>query len=297
MTVQPTASYSPVTPDATPTQPSKWSPLRVMSWNILEGFHVPKDRVPAGRPIQDEHRLEAAVTVLAEARPDVLLINEALWVNEHDGYLMDYAQRLGFEHAAGDLYDGCWGNVILSHYPIVAHHRFRIHNRGGLRATIAAPGWQLEVATYHPHPDRRPFKKAEDFVTLLTREIIDHPFLIGGDFNAISPEDRPDLAALSQGFSRFSPEPMKSARRFIESGQAVFQALQAHGLRDAVPVHQRVFSMPTDMLSCDKSSAMRIDHIWVNDHVEVEHAEILHSPATNLASDHHPLLATVTPRL
>ena len=35
---------------------------------------------------------------------------------------------------------------------------------------------------------------------------------------------------------------------------------------------------------------MRIDHILANDGIEVVAGEVVHSTATNLASDHHPVV-------
>lgn len=268
-------------------------PVTVMSWNILEGIHHPN--VKGNLPALDVKRLAYVRTVIAELHPDVLILNEALWARPVDGHHVNYAKLLGFNHGVGDTYDGVWGNAILSRFPLVSQERFRIHNRGGLRVTIQAAGWQLEVATYHPHPDRRPFKKAEDFTELLGRAPLDHPFLIAGDFNAISPVDQPDLTSLAAGFARFSKDPERSASRFIESGKAIFPVLHAHGLREAVPESGRQFSIPTDLISLDKGSAMRLDHVWVNGHLEVRGAAVVHHPAAGQGSDHYPVWATVAP--
>jgi len=270
-------------------------PVTVMSWNILEGFHTPRSPDPRVRQTVDPARLAAARDVLAHHQPDVLILNEALWAVAHEGYAMDYAAALGYAHGVGDLYDGCWGNMILSRYPLLSHDPFRIYNRSGVRVTVQADGWLLDVATYHPHPDRRPFKKAEDFAQLLAGHTSDRPCLIGGDFNAISPADEPDLARLTAAFARFAHDPRHSASRFIESGQAIFPVLAQHGFRDALAPENRRYSMPTDLISADKASAMRIDHLWVNHAIDVRDAQVLQTDATNRASDHHPLWACVEP--
>lgn len=278
---------------------SERSPARrVVFWNILEGFHHPKAGLPpAAPPTLDEARVQAARFALAKLEPDVLVLNEALWCRPLDGYHVDFARLLGFAHQVADRYDGAWGNAILSHQPIVDSQRFRIHNRGGWRATVDLDGWCLEVATYHPHPDRRPFKKAEDFAALLDRAPLTGPFVIGGDFNAVSPDDQPDLDALAQGFARFAAHPRESAERFVRSGEAVMPVLQEHGLRDALPLGARQFTLPTDLLSTDKGSAMRLDHAWVNAAVEVLDAWVEVSAATQVASDHFPLVLDVAPAI
>jgi endonuclease/exonuclease/phosphatase family metal-dependent hydrolase len=275
--------------------------LSVVAWNIFEGLHRPLKETPQG-PTLDTARLVCARTVLADLQPDVLLLNEALWCRPFAGHFVDYAQWLGFPYSMVDTYDGAWGNVLLSRFPLRNEHRFRIHNRGGLRATVQAEGWSLDVATYHPHPNRRPAHKAQDFRVLLAPIAPHQPGLVAGDFNAISPADAPDLNALAAAFTRFVNDPRPgaardSATRFIESGEAVFPLLTDLGWRDAGPPPGRRYSIPTDLISADKTSAMRLDHLWVNAAVHIEHAEVIHHPAADRASDHYPVWAQVRPRI
>ena len=267
-------------------------PLRVLSWNILEGWHAPK--APGQPPRWDKSRLEAAREVVDRYHPDVMVLNEALWCQPRNGYFVDYARQLGFEHAFCDIYDGVWGNAIVSRHPLVNAHRFRIHNRGGLLAEAQKDGWTLRVATYHPHPSRYPHNKASDYIRVVPLEY-PHPFVVCGDFNVISPADAPDRAALEKAFERFSRQPHEDVARFIDGGEEVFAALSALGLRDAFPPAHRHATIPTDLLSLDKSSAMRIDHAWVNGRTRVLSARVLVEPATQVASDHYPLLLDLLP--
>lgn len=59
----------------------------------------------------------------------------------------------------------------------------------------------------------------------------------------------------------------------------------------------RHYSIPTDLINLDKSSGMRIDHIFANDGIEVVAGEVVHSAATNRASDHHPVVLDFRVRL
>src|SRR5207244_3550535 len=115
----------------------------------------------------------------------------------------------------------------------------------------------------HPHPRRTPANKALDFVRLITG--VTGPLIVGGDLNCISPEDPIDRDRLIEGFRGFSGNAEKAVEQFIESGKLVFGALEALGLKDAVPPAGRRYSMPTDLINLDKSSAIRIDHILAND--------------------------------
>ena len=59
--------------------------------------------------------------------------------------------------------------------------------------------------------------------------------------------------------------------RFLESGRLVFATLGKLGLHDAIPAAQRRYSIPTDLISLNKISAIRIDHVLANDRIAVVH--------------------------
>jgi exodeoxyribonuclease III len=263
-------------------------PFRLLTYNILEGFR-PLGSSEAERRSIDRARLAAAQRLFAELAPDIVVLNEALYCDAFDGVTIDYGALLGYPHVASALYDREWGNAILSRFPILRSEETRIYNRGGLRARIALPEGEVTVASYHPHPGREPGHKAADFAALI--DGVAGALVLCGDFNAVSPEDAPDEARLLQGFRRFSPEPEAALARFLASGSAVFALLARHGLRDAIPPEGRRYSMPTDLRSADKDAAMRLDHIFVSGEVAVRHGEVLHHALSQLASDHHPVIA------
>ncbi|MGO8920277.1 MAG: endonuclease/exonuclease/phosphatase family protein [Stellaceae bacterium] len=263
--------------------------FRLLSYNILEGFR-PLGADEAERRSIDRARLAAAQQLCAELEPDVVVLNEALYCDAYDGVTIDYGALLGFPHAVSALYDREWGNAILSRFPILGAEETRIANRGGLRAEIAlAADAAVTVASYHPHPLRRPGGKAADFAALI--DGVDGALVLCGDFNAISPEDTVDEARLLQGFRRFSSEPEAALARVLASGRAVFSLLVARGLRDAIPPEGRRYSMPTDLRSPDKDAAMRLDHIFVSRQIAVRRGEVLHHALSEIASDHHPVIA------
>jgi endonuclease/exonuclease/phosphatase family metal-dependent hydrolase len=263
------------------------TPLRLVSYNILEGLRHLAPAADERRHI-DRERSEAAAAVVRDLAPDILVLNEALYCRQHDGTVVDYARLFEFPHEAAALYDNAWGNAILSRFPIAASHEMRVQNRGGLVAVIATPSSALTVASYHPHPSRHPASKGSDFVRLIAD--LSGPLIVCGDFNGINPEDVVDRAAMVAGFRRFSSDAEATVDQFLESGRIVFEALSRFGLRDAVPLEGRRYSIPTDLISTDKSSGMRIDHILANDRIEVVRGEVVQSTASNRASDHHPVV-------
>jgi endonuclease/exonuclease/phosphatase family metal-dependent hydrolase len=261
--------------------------LRLVSFNILEGFR-PLPTAVGDRRQLDRQRLDAARAVLLELAPDIVVLNEALFCRAHAGRRIDYGQLFSFSYQAAALYDRAWGNAILSRFPIASFRELRIYNRGGLIAVINTPLGSLTVASYHPHPHRHPANKALDFSQLVAD--VTGPLIVGGDLNCINPEDATDRPRLIQSFRKFSANAEADVDRFLESGKLVFATLAKFGLRDAIPVAARRFSIPTDLISQEKSSGMRIDHILANEAIEVVRGEVVHSQASNRASDHHPVL-------
>lgn len=260
--------------------------LRLVSFNVLEGFR-PLAKLGTERRLLDRQRVAAARAVVGELAPDILVLNEALFCRIHGGKKVDYQRLFGFPHEAAALYDGAWGNAILSRFPITRSREQRIYNRGGLIAVIATPGGALTVASYHPHPRRIPRNKALDFARLV--EGLEGPLVVCGDLNCISPEDGVDREQLIRAFGEFSTTPAADVDRFLESGRLVFGALGNLGVRDAIPAAARRYSIPTDLISLDKSSGIRIDHILCNDKIAVLDGGVLHSRESNRASDHYPV--------
>jgi len=259
--------------------------LRLVSYNLLEGLR-PSD-APFDRRRLDRSRAAAAVDVVRELKPDVLVLNEALFCRAHRGREVDYAGLFGFPYQACALYDEEWGNAILSRLPVLGSEQMRIYNRGGLIVRLDVHGRELTVASYHPHPHRWPGNKALDFVRLL--ESLRGPRLLAGDLNCVHPDDEPDREALVAAFRRFSEEPEAAVDRFVDSGRLVFGVLERMGLRDAVPPAGRRYTIPTDLLSVDKRSAMRIDHVFASDEIAVLGGEVVQGGATERASDHYPV--------
>ena len=270
---------------------------RLMSWNILEGLFLPATGQDQTR-VSDARRLEAALALAGRMAPDILVLNEALHCEEAFGQHRDYARLFGYAFQAARLYDGAWGNAVLSRWPILEvreatiHRRGSLQNRGMLAVLVGFPEGALWVATYHPHPHRRPHKRAEDFEDFLTA--LGRPLLLCGDLNAISPEDGVDAERLIRAFEAFQTpsDARRSVERFIEAGRIAFgEVFPALGLRDAVAPSDRGHTIPTPMLNPDLSSAMRIDHILVSDGIDVSAAGPVRGPESDIASDHYPLFA------
>lgn len=260
--------------------------MTLISFNILEGFR-PLEAVEAERRHLDRERAEIARNLVHNHNPDILILNEALFCREYGDRSIDYGDLFDFPFQTSALYDNEWGNAILSKFEIEHAEEMKIYNRGGLISRIATKEGPVTIASYHPHPKRFPAHKAEDFSRLV--QGLEGPVILGGDFNCIHPEDPLDHDLLVSGFQRFSDHPMELLAQFVDSGRHVFSTLADRGFEDAIPPEKRRYTIPTDLISTDKSSAIRIDHILANELVEILDGEIIQDQDSNLASDHHPV--------
>lgn len=267
---------------------------RLITWNILEGLLERQEDATGTRPMSDQ-RLGAMKQVLAEVNPDILVLNEALYCEHFEGRRIAYADILGYPYAAAHLYDGAWGNVILSRYPIFEQRWSMIHretfsqNRSSLAARISMPEGPLWVVTHHPHPARRPFKRAEDFDEFLME--LRGEIVLAGDINAINPDDRPDRQALITAFNGFmAPEKaVWSVDHMIEAGRHLFEdVLPKLGMRDLAT--ERKPTIPTSLVVGGKASAMRIDHVIGTAGVKALRAGPIENTLTDQVSDHYPVL-------
>jgi hypothetical protein len=83
---------------------------RIVSYNILEGLRPIAPGANERRHI-DRDRAEAALTVVEDLSPDILVLNEALFCRQYSGKVVDYARLFKFPYEAAALYDEAWGNI------------------------------------------------------------------------------------------------------------------------------------------------------------------------------------------
>lgn len=72
------------------------------------------------------------------------------------------------------------------------------------------------MASYHPHPSRRPADKANDIERLVAD--LTGPLIVCGDLNCVSPEDVVDREEMVVAFRRFAHAPEAAVDQFIEAG-------------------------------------------------------------------------------
>ncbi len=261
-----------------------------MLYNILHGFHT------TSSPFQlEEKRLKAAQEVVRKENPDVLVLTEACFAESHvQGIVMNYAEIFGYTHHAHARVVGGseWGSSLLSKYPLLFSQNESQHYRTLLRTKIDVKGKEIYVDIAHPHPSLSDNEKAEFLKGVV--EKYKKPYVLAGDFNAISPRDKKFYRQeeMIKNFS-FEKDPKKKVNDLLQ--MLALAEVEKKGLKDTYKeIHKEFdFTIPTDMLSKNKKSGVRIDYIFCSLDFHVKDAYIVKNKLTEIASDHYPVIAVV----
>lgn len=259
--------------------------LKVMQYNILHGFHGTL------APFQlERERLEAAKEVVREENPDILVLTEAAYGSPNNfGISMNYAEIFGYPYsyfAPWGNYE--WGNCLLSKFPINGE-TITLSSRTALRARVGLGKKALTVDVFHPKVNITEDEKIDAIKPLLQN--IPECYLLTGDFNAISDEDEYNHDRMLAGFRRFDKTPEVTVAEIFR--RKLIPYVKSQGLKDAFSPETRHYTIPTDMCSRIKDSAMRIDYFFVPPKMKVLETRVVINDLTERASDHYPIIAVL----
>jgi endonuclease/exonuclease/phosphatase family metal-dependent hydrolase len=207
----------------------------------------------------------------------------------------------GLEHLYAAGYEGEWAGCLLSRYPIARAERLPLGRGGGrsdgadrvsaLRAALDCGGRELYVDLVHPSPKITEADRVEAMTPLL--QSARRPYLLFGDFNALSDEDPYDRAALVRQLEGKVEQPEALAARMLD--RRLIAAVRSYDLTDAVAPPGRVHTLPTRLPRphATQGAELRIDYIFASRELRVERAEVIKSAAADAASDHYPVVAVI----
>ncbi|MGI9455719.1 MAG: endonuclease/exonuclease/phosphatase family protein [Aeoliella sp.] len=162
---------------------SAGQPLRVISYNVLEGFRGnASGRFPAG-----EERRQLVSAWLSEQKPDVIAFQEL------NGYTEQRLQKEAgaWKHAhAATLKDNGYIVGLTSRYPIEVVERLMPGMHHGMLHCRTA-GIDCFVVHLSPFKFRHRQREAQLIAERVKRALdANRPVIVLGDFNALSPADR-----------------------------------------------------------------------------------------------------------
>jgi exonuclease III len=184
-----------------------------------------------------------------------------------------------------------WAPVILSKFPVLDFdHSMSKYQLNYMKSHIKIGNKIICIDIFHPHPEMTEDQKAN----FINRVLEHNPtkLILAGDFNSLSPLDNYDKEKLLKGFETFMNHKAKDKVEDILKCQTVSKVLEK-GLVDSFKEKNNdfKFTMPSDLRSKDKNSAIRIDYIFNSSDIKVIESGIIKSPLAEKSSDHYPTYA------
>lgn len=270
--------------------------LKVMSYNILDGFHSPN------RPyVFQPERLDAAKSIVANQNPAVLVLAETCEdsVTKH-GIKIDYAKEFGFRHSfIAPKPQGSRHGITLLSNMLFSAVNYSMHQQQFVRAYFGDQKFCLDAL--HPHPDLNENSRAQFFKNVLRDGSRYH--ILVGDLNSWSPHDieyidRNKAISTFSSFQQLKDLPLDKIAELIDDKLSTnaLKTLEREGFIDTYRAKNpkgHAYTVPTNLLSKDKGAATRLDYIFCSTNIKVVDADIIRGEETEIASDHYPVTATI----
>lgn len=268
-----------------------------MYYNIWHGFHSEWQKKDSHKPfIFYPERLEAAKQAVRNETPDILILGEACFGNpfieRSTGRTIhiNYQKEFNFPHYHYVPKGAEWGTSILSKFKIKSVEDLTTHLRIFIRSEIGDPLLFLDIA--HPHPD---LSEAEKTAFLNEKlRTLRKPSLLIGDFNALSDEDIYNRKQLVKAFTKIMGQAAHQKIPDMLRCEAI-RAVRNTNLIDTFKAINKEFdyTIPTDLCSTNKDSAIRIDYIFCSPDFRIKDAYVVRNALTERASDHYPVVAVL----
>lgn len=264
--------------------------IKVVLYNILNGF------CNDNPPFQiDQKRMNNALKIIAKQKPDILILTEAyFWPFTKKADLKKLKETFKglyneYTYLAKSYFR--WAPIILSKYPVI---NFDItlseHQLNFMSANIQVGKKQLTLDVFHPHPDKTEQQKSEFLKSRINKN---QNYLLAGDFNAISFQDGYNIPKLIKGYESFmktnGKDKAENMLKFLTT-----KTVASKGLIDTYKIKNPdkfSYTIPTDLRSKNKDSAIRIDYIFCSKDFKILESDIIKESLTEKASDHYPVYA------
>lgn len=264
--------------------------IKILLYNILNGFC--NDNPPYKI---NYNRMQKAIKIIKKQNPDILILTEA--------YFYPFAKKANLKNLEKDFRELYNENsklaytffrvapIILSKYPVkkfdTSMSKYQLNH---MRTSIQINKKPLTINVFHPHPDISEKDKAEFLKSILKDG--GSNYVLAGDFNSLSSEDNYDAEKLIRGYESFMKEKGEAKVKDMLKCLAVKEVL-ANNLIDTYKTKDSEYTMPTNLRSKNKDSAIRIDYIFCSKNFKIVGSGIIKDRLTETASDHYPVYAVL----
>jgi endonuclease/exonuclease/phosphatase family metal-dependent hydrolase len=268
--------------------------IKLVWYNILRGFHKKEEN---GSFTFEEKRLNGARKIISELNPDILFLGEADFnplntLSGKSAKKIDYAKIFNYPYFFYSFVTERKGEAVLSKFPIVAK------SSSTEMFSLIESNWNMQnkkikIDIIHPYPKIPEKEKAERIKKILRK--VRGPFILLGDFNALSPQDIYSIEELTEGFR---PARGDGAREnAIDAAQCLMikEVINAD-LIDTFRAknEERGDTFPTQAFSPFKEKGyMRLDYIFCSKEFKILESGIIKNKLADVASDHYPIYAVL----
>lgn len=263
-------------------EPQQEFPIKIMTYNVFLGFHTyPKMKFEA-------QRLANAQKIVKEENPDILLLQESFYaIPNSTNLFIDYQKEFQYPYAAVGSWGDFQGNVILSKYLIVNSEVLPLGERTALRVQLEVCGNHLlTIDNIHLSPYVPEKEKSNQLEQILLKD--KHYYIVGGDFNALSPDDSYIRQNILPDFLAFYGIHGVSVADDWLSCETI-KTIKKRGMHDAFSSSD--YTYPTNLTKTDKTGAIKIDYLFHSPELKVENAHVNKTGEAEQASDHYPFIA------
>jgi Exonuclease III len=261
--------------------------LKILTWNTLY----------AGYDGLDDRRAKAQIDLLDELKPDVLLMQEAKGLEANgNARLFELEARTGMRGFLA-LAPRTGQNIAIFIREPLRPLAFETdganfhHTLASLRVVLPGSETALTLMSAHLCPNGALVRQREA-AYLAVQAIPDRLTLLAGDFNSVSPHDTEpdDFAALpAHHRTRYLADDLRTIDR------RVMAQLESAGWVDVAYAlgTSDVPTVPTRAYSNAEFAPMRCDYLLASRALAncARTCEVVRTPATDMASDHYPVLA------
>ena len=256
-----------------------------MNFNVCHGFcsSEPPFKI-------EEERIKAAQKLVINENPDILVLTEACFAKENScRILINYQSLFNFPHYYHCPMGSEWGAALLSKYPIKQAENYSMGQRLFFRTSLDIEHRTINLDIAHPHPDLSEWEKKMFFKNIIRD--YKKPYILAGDFNSLSDEDSYDKEKLIRGFRVFDKHAEEKVEDLMK--RLAIREIRTAGLVDTFTAKHRTFdyTVPTNSLSINKDSAMRVDYVFCSSDFNVINSYKIKGKHVERASDHYPIIA------
>jgi len=259
-----------------------------MSYNIKNGFF---DKDKNNKLRLNKIREKSAQKIIKKENPEILIIAEADFA-ERKSNPQDYKRIFKYPYGVfvdRPMIDRYFGIGILSKYPIIQSYKYAPKKSRWIEASIKTKDKTIYVNAIHPSPLNTLAEKINLFKKVLKNK--KYPYILAGDFNSISPEDKYDKNKLLKAFIK-KLNNRKKAQAAVNniSKKETIRLLLKKGLIDTYKKKNKKWDY-TYHTKLSGNNYMRIDYIFCSDGIKVVDSGIIKNILTEKASDHYPIYA------